>query len=137
MVQPVSFQDVSDGLSKRWAGHRSTPICFQLLSYVQRIGVKNAKYLSMERLASVAGRRIIDEEFLVALNILSVSSPPLLSVAAILHFEDEEYDLDTDEVDLVLGEDTAIHPITGEIIHNASEHTEIYYTVHEGMLDVE
>ena len=133
MKHMATVQDVLVGLASRWSEHPSIAVCNKLTEYVEKIGVANVQYLSLSHLSQVVGKTAVDEELLSALNILSVSSAPLLKFAAILHYDDEEFDLEPEEVDAILSEDTVVHPISGEMIENASEHTEIYYTISEGI----
>ena len=131
-----TFGDVKRCLASRWAEHPYIAICNSLANYVEKLGVSNARYLSLRRLSEVAGKSEVDEELLIALNILSTSVPPLLSAAAVLHIDGKEFDLDPEEVDSVIQDDTVVHPLTGDIILEASRITEIYYTISEGISEV-
>ncbi|MBY6088962.1 hypothetical protein [Maritimibacter alkaliphilus] len=102
---------------------------------MEAVGIQNAKHLSLKRLSVVAGKDDVDGELLAALNILANIAPPLLSVAACLHFNEVEFDLEPDDIDEILRDDSVPHPITGEIIREASKYTEFYYAVSEGISD--
>ncbi|MBY6056760.1 hypothetical protein [Leisingera daeponensis] len=128
--------DVKRCLSLRWADHRYFAICNALANYVEKLGVSNARYLSLKRLSEAAGKSEVDDELLIALNILSTSAPPLLSAAAVLHIDGKEFDLEPEEVDAVIHDDTVVHPQTGAIIPEASRITEIYYTISEDISEV-
>lgn len=131
----TTIDDVRKGLEARWKGHRAIGLCRALIGKVELIGLQNARHLSLMRLSEMVKKTSVDEELLLALNILSANEPPLLSIAALFHDGNKEFDLDPEEIDNLLSTDTIVHPQTGHIVRQASEQTSIYYTVSDELCE--
>ena len=101
-----------------------------LAEKVLNLPEKSAQLLTYNTLMKLVSKDKLDEEFVAAINYLASSKLAILKVHALfIDDNDDEYELSDEEFQDFLTTHTVVHPITGDLLENATDFVYPYYSL--------
>lgn len=118
----MSAEDIRNELKERWSDSPAFELCLKIVDFVEQMPVDQARMLTFKSITSAIGWKKVDEELLVALNILVSTRIAALDAHAMLIDDDnEEHEIEPDALAKAQRSGSLVHPETGEPVPDYEE----------------
>ncbi|MCC0035324.1 MAG: hypothetical protein H6887_08705 [Hoeflea sp.] len=118
----MSAEDIRNELKERWSASPAFTLCLQIVDFVEQLPADQARMLTFKTITNAIGRNKIDDELLVALNILASTRIAALDAHAMLIDDDrEEHEIEPEALAKAQMSGSLVHPETGEPVPDYEE----------------
>lgn len=111
----MSAEDIRKELKERWSASPVLTLCLKIVDFVASLPPDEARFLTFKTIIHGAQKTAVDDDLLVALNILANTRIAALDAHAMLVDEDqEEHEIAPNDFAEAQRSGLLIHPETGE-----------------------
>lgn len=116
----MSAEDIKAELREGWSDIPAAELCLRIVEYIAAASEGQMKMLTFKSLSHAAGLREVNSDLLTAVAILAGSRISALDAHALfIDDNEEEFELSSEDFDLVNTSGQLIHPETGQAVSNA------------------
>lgn len=132
----VDRQEITAGIQEFWGQTPTGELCLLLIDRIFSIKPEAAAALSYRNLLDLLELDAISPELLAAVNVLTTSEFAILDAGGFfVDDDDESYELSSEDFDLVLRQNTLVHPELGELVDDPASKVAPYFSLKEDVRD--
>ncbi|MGE0230794.1 MAG: hypothetical protein AB7O39_09385 [Flavobacteriaceae bacterium] len=118
----MSAEDIRNELKERWRASPAFTLCLKIVDFVERMPPDQSRMLTFKTITNAIGRNKVDDDLLIALNILVSTRIAALDAHAMLIDDDnEEHEIEPEALAKAQMSGRLVHPETGEPVPDYEE----------------